>query len=193
MSHMMRCSPLAIVVATALFAACATTKPAERKSEPVKDRVAESSVTVEAAPVVPPSGAIEASLKTGGVFSLRDDLKDVPFDFDSAKLSNDARALLKANAEVIKADPNFEVLVAGHCDERGTTAYNLALGQRRANEVRRRRARRDDLLRQGAAVMLRVQRRMLVREPSRRDPRAQQGGRARPGPVMHLLARGAAS
>ena len=136
MNLMKRYSPLSVIVAAALFAACATTKPSEKKSGLAKDKVDASSATAEAAPTAPPADVTEASLTTGGGFSLRDGLKNVPFDYDSAKLSDDALAILKANAETIKNDAAIEVLVAGHCDERGTTAYNLALGQKRAKEVR---------------------------------------------------------
>jgi peptidoglycan-associated lipoprotein len=127
---------LLIVAAAALFAACATTKPSEKKSGTSQNKVDASSSAAEGLPVVPPTDVTEASLKTGGAFTLRDDLKNVPFDYDSAKLSEDALVILKANADVIKGDPTIEVLVAGHCDERGTTAYNLALGQKRAKQVR---------------------------------------------------------
>jgi peptidoglycan-associated lipoprotein len=133
---MKRPSLFLTIAATALFAACATTKPAEKKSGLAKDKVNTSSATAEAAPTAPATDVTEASLKTGGGFTLRDDLKNAPFDYDSAKLSDEALAVLKANAEIIKADPSIEVLVAGNCDERGTTAYNLALGQKRAKEVR---------------------------------------------------------
>jgi peptidoglycan-associated lipoprotein len=132
---MKRHSPLLIIAAAALFAACATTKTAQ-KSGLAKDKAGKNGAgAAESAPTAPPTDVTEASLRTGG-FDARADLKSVPFDYDSAKLSDDALAVLKANAEAIKADPSIEVLVAGHCDERGTTAYNLALGQKRAKEVR---------------------------------------------------------
>ena len=132
---MKRSSLLLIAVGAAVLAACATTKPGH-KADQAKDKVEASTAAVAGAPLAPPADVTEASLKTGGPFSLRDDLKSVPFDFDSAKLSDEALTILKANAEVIKGDASIEVLIAGHCDERGTTAYNLALGQKRAKEVR---------------------------------------------------------
>jgi peptidoglycan-associated lipoprotein len=131
----MKRNPLLIAAAAVLFAACATTKPAEKKNGLAKDKNAAASTAAEGAPTAPATDVTEASLRTGG-FAARADLKSVPFDYDSAKLSDDALSVLKANAEVIKGDSSFEVLVAGHCDERGTTAYNLALGQKRAKEVR---------------------------------------------------------
>ncbi len=63
-------------------------------------------------------------------------LKPIYFDFDSSTLRPDALATLRNNAEIIKNFPNVIVQVAGHCDERGTQEYNLALGERRALCVR---------------------------------------------------------
>ena len=59
-------------------------------------------------------------------------LKDISFNFDSADLSETARATLKANAEWLKANPSARVQIEGHCDERGTAEYNMALGAKRA-------------------------------------------------------------
>lgn len=57
---------------------------------------------------------------------------DVYFEFDKYELSPEATQMLDANAEWLKANPRHLVLIEGHCDERGTVAYNLALGERRA-------------------------------------------------------------
>jgi peptidoglycan-associated lipoprotein len=59
-------------------------------------------------------------------------LKDVNFDFDSAALSETARATLRANADWLKANAAARVQIEGHCDERGTAEYNMALGAKRA-------------------------------------------------------------
>lgn len=59
-------------------------------------------------------------------------LKDVNFDFDSAALSEPARATLRANADWLKTNPTARVQIEGHCDERGTAEYNMALGAKRA-------------------------------------------------------------
>ncbi|HOK08352.1 MAG TPA: peptidoglycan-associated lipoprotein Pal [Candidatus Hydrogenedens sp.] len=63
-------------------------------------------------------------------------LETVYFDFDSSALRPDAIATLQKNAEKIKQVPNVIIQLAGHCDERGTQEYNLALGERRALAVR---------------------------------------------------------
>jgi len=59
-------------------------------------------------------------------------LKDVFFGFDRSDLSPDARAVLKANSDWLKKNPAAQVQIEGHCDERGTVEYNLALGSKRA-------------------------------------------------------------
>jgi peptidoglycan-associated lipoprotein len=63
--------------------------------------------------------------------------RDVHFAFDSATLSDEARTLLEGKATWLQTHPGLKVVIEGHCDERGTTAYNLALGARRANAAKR--------------------------------------------------------
>jgi peptidoglycan-associated lipoprotein len=55
------------------------------------------------------------------------------FDFDKSELKPEARAVLKRKAEWLRDNPEFSARIEGHCDERGTNEYNLALGERRAN------------------------------------------------------------
>jgi len=63
-------------------------------------------------------------------------LKKVYFDFDRSNLTSESRASLEHNAAVLKEYPDIRVLIEGHCDERGTIEYNLALGERRALAAR---------------------------------------------------------
>lgn len=63
-------------------------------------------------------------------------LKDVFFDYDDATLSADGRDILANNASILNESTALKVLIEGHCDERGTVEYNLALGQRRADAAR---------------------------------------------------------
>jgi peptidoglycan-associated lipoprotein len=63
-------------------------------------------------------------------------LKEVYFDFDRYDLRADAREILKSNWDWLKANPSAQVQIEGHCDERGTTEYNLALGSKRAQSVK---------------------------------------------------------
>jgi peptidoglycan-associated lipoprotein len=58
------------------------------------------------------------------------------FDFDMSDLKSEAQANLQKKAEWLSANPMHSVSIAGHCDERGTAEYNLALGERRANSAK---------------------------------------------------------
>jgi peptidoglycan-associated lipoprotein len=61
--------------------------------------------------------------------------EDIFFDFDSANLSAEAQEILRVKAQWLKQNPGRRVLIEGHCDERGTNEYNLALGERRAQSA----------------------------------------------------------
>jgi len=61
--------------------------------------------------------------------------EDVYFEFDSAVLIPEARDVLKRKAEWMRSNPNVSVIVEGHTDSRGTVAYNIALGERRAESA----------------------------------------------------------
>ncbi len=61
---------------------------------------------------------------------------DVHFEFDSAVLTSDSQALLKKKAAWLKKNSGARALIEGHCDERGTSEYNLALGDRRAESTK---------------------------------------------------------
>ena len=64
-------------------------------------------------------------------------LKDVNFDFDRYDLRADAKEILKGHAAWLKVNPQGRVEVEGHCDERGTSEYNIALGAKRAESAKR--------------------------------------------------------
>lgn len=63
--------------------------------------------------------------------------QDVYFDYDKSTLRSDAQAVLQGKAAYMQANPAISVVIEGHCDERGTNEYNLALGDRRAQSVKR--------------------------------------------------------
>lgn len=91
-------------------------KAAQKKS----DVVSESIYPVEAADRIPPS---EKSLI---------DFKDVLFDYDKYDIRTDGRAVLDSITPWLNKNKETKVLIEGHCDERGTNEYNLALGEKRA-------------------------------------------------------------
>ena len=63
-------------------------------------------------------------------------LRPVFFAYDSAEVAPEGQQVMNSNAEMLKKYPNWVVTIEGHCDERGTAEYNLALGERRAVAVR---------------------------------------------------------
>ncbi|MFQ5802267.1 MAG: peptidoglycan-associated lipoprotein Pal [Candidatus Methylomirabilales bacterium] len=72
----------------------------------------------------------------GSAVTKESPLKDVFFDFRESALREDAKQALKDNIQWLKANPHARILIEGHCDERGTNEYNLALGERRAKAIR---------------------------------------------------------
>jgi peptidoglycan-associated lipoprotein len=126
-----------LVAAVAALTACP-------KKPPTTTAQAQPTAAPTAAPVVvtppppPPAQDVTASPIAGSLAELNSKgyLKDAFFDYDKSDLRDDARAMLAANADWLKKFPTVQVLIEGHCDERGTSAYNLALGDRRANAAR---------------------------------------------------------
>ena len=64
-------------------------------------------------------------------------LKDIHFDFDKYNIRPGDSGILNKNAALLKKYPKVKVQIEGHCDERGTVEYNLALGERRANNTKK--------------------------------------------------------
>lgn len=63
-------------------------------------------------------------------------MEDVFYDYDSSALREDAKAALTSNGRMLVEAKSARVMIEGHCDERGTVDYNLALGERRANAAK---------------------------------------------------------
>jgi len=87
---------------------------------------------------VPPEPIVEDAVGSKSLDDLNRDspLKPVFFELDSADLSSAAQATLQENAGVMKQYATWQITIEGHCDERGTAEYNLALGERRALAAR---------------------------------------------------------
>jgi peptidoglycan-associated lipoprotein len=93
-------------------------------------------LTVTAAPP-PPAAAAPRSEPKASVRELYDrGVQDAYFDFDKSDIRDDARSNLTRSAEFLRNNPTVTVQIEGHCDERGSVAYNLGLGDRRANSAR---------------------------------------------------------
>jgi peptidoglycan-associated lipoprotein len=121
---------IATVALTAWLAGCATQKPAE--APPVEDKT-KPAVTAPAAQPAPTQPAeLSAAEKRRQELLAQ---KRVHFAFDSSTIDDEARQVIEAHAAYLTANPNLKVKLEGHCDERGTREYNLALGERRAQAV----------------------------------------------------------
>ncbi len=90
---------------------------------------ADARVTVTTPPPPVASGPTDAEL-------FAQNVKDLYFDYDKYDVKSDEQAILKADAQFLAAHPNYKLTISGHCDERGSEDYNLALGSNRANSVR---------------------------------------------------------
>ncbi len=115
----------------------------ETVSKPADTSVAETPAATQKVPTSTPSKPVQgSSLEAHQEGTLGKDasagpLRDVNFDFDRSDLSPDAREILKSHATWLKTNPQATVEVEGHCDDRGTNEYNLALGAKRAESVKR--------------------------------------------------------
>jgi peptidoglycan-associated lipoprotein len=124
----MRYKVLCLLAALSLVAACESTSP--ETGAAIGDGGAAADRSVEAGGGL---GFPEGS----GVRMLASNVPDrVFFDFDKYDLKPEARRTLQKQAEWLKQNPGIRVTIEGHCDERGTREYNLALGERRANTIR---------------------------------------------------------
>lgn len=117
----------------ALVSACA------KKEQPLPPPPAPATAPAQQAPSSPvETGRVTPSVLPGSVqdFVNAAGADRVFFEYDSYALSEAARSTLQKQAQWLKQYPAVKVTVEGHCDERGTREYNLALGDRRANAVR---------------------------------------------------------
>jgi peptidoglycan-associated lipoprotein len=87
---------------------------------------------------VPPEPVREESITSASLDDLNKNspLKPVFFEYDSSEITAAAQAALDENAGLLKRNPTWAITIEGHCDERGTAEYNLALGERRAVTAR---------------------------------------------------------
>jgi peptidoglycan-associated lipoprotein len=136
---------LALVMTT--LAACGGNKPPVVRPTPPEPVV--ESAPGPARPPAPPAPVVEPpvaaapaipedSVNSGSLDDLNRNspLRPVFFELDSSDLSAEAQRILDANAAVMRQNTSWTITIEGHCDERGTAEYNLALGERRALAAR---------------------------------------------------------
>ncbi len=141
--------PLAVVLLlTVTLAACAKKVPSvERPAPPPVDQAMTTAPAPppppprpvdEPMPVPPEPEAIKASDLPDDLDSLNRSgvLKPVFFDLDSSEVNAASQQVLQENADVMRRNARWQITIEGHCDERGTAEYNLALGERRALAAR---------------------------------------------------------
>jgi peptidoglycan-associated lipoprotein len=113
------------VPALLLLGACCSSKPIARVSpQPAKP----SSQQATAA------SASEAAASSSAINAVN--LGDIFFEFDRANLTSESEAQLKKNADWMAVNKTRSITIEGHCDERGTAEYNMALGERRAESAK---------------------------------------------------------
>lgn len=148
----MRFQPLSLVLAAApLFAACSHAKPAVRAEAPAAPPAMAMTQPAEASPPLMPeakaclsddqcgSKELCVSAKCTAITPELAECREVSahFDYDRADLQDVDFPVLQREARCLEALPPESTLVAGNCDERGTVAYNIVLGLRRAHVVAR--------------------------------------------------------
>ena len=150
MRNSLRGMVVALGVVSMMAAGCASKQEVVKKEEPVIQQsvVAPQAEPVKAEPVkAEPAQAEPVKAETPKVEQKMEEgsgakaseavaLETVYFDFDKSDLRQDARDVLSKNAEaLLKKIADAKVKIEGHCDERGSDEYNLALGERRAKSV----------------------------------------------------------
>ncbi|HVT17345.1 MAG TPA: peptidoglycan-associated lipoprotein Pal [Thermoanaerobaculia bacterium] len=139
---------IALPILAAFVYGCPKKKPATKPSDlnvetttmpapttPTTDITPPKTTPPPAEPSVDPMSSEDLSV-VNAELRKRGFSPDVYFEYDESNLSDDARAKLSRNAELLKTQPRLSVTIEGHCDARGTAEYNLALGERRANAAK---------------------------------------------------------
>jgi len=125
---------LALLLAIFVIAGCSSTGTPEPIEQP--------DASVDPAPVADPVEPVVADSPSDFDGNVPVDANGNPlartfyFDYDKAVLRPTDLAALEVHAQILRRNPDRSVVVEGHCDERGTREYNLALGERRADSIR---------------------------------------------------------
>jgi peptidoglycan-associated lipoprotein len=109
-----------------------TSAPEEKQETKVEQMTAEQKAAEEAALEKERAEKMREEQEKERAAAAAKGLQPIYFDFDRALIREDARAIMKANADWLKSHPKVKIRIEGNCDERGTIEYNQALGQRRA-------------------------------------------------------------
>jgi peptidoglycan-associated lipoprotein len=127
---------LAVTFAGLILAGCSTKGTKEPQTEPLSQDDSAASTMPSAAPESDISRMIDAEGNPINPNTGESLGRVFYFDYDKAVLRPESLALLELHAGFLRNNPDRRVVVEGHCDERGTREYNLALGERRSEAVR---------------------------------------------------------
>jgi peptidoglycan-associated lipoprotein len=123
LSNAMKFAGLAAVLA---LAACTTKPKTAEEAPPVAPPAAESS-----------QGGVQSSIVAGSIQDFRVNVGDtVHFEYNKYDVTDEDKGILQRQSTWLQRYPQVRITIEGHCDERGTREYNLALGARRANAVK---------------------------------------------------------
>ncbi len=116
-----------------IFTGCA------EKTTVVKDEAVQQQKTEAAQPTQTGTAPAvhEQATKVEAAVTVEAVIRDINFDFDQSNIRPDAREILKENADILLKKGAVRVTIEGYCDERGTAEYNMALGERRAQEAKK--------------------------------------------------------
>ncbi len=152
--HASRVLPVALIVAAGVLSAChkkpvvaPTPVAAPIDSSAIRQRIADSIAAANRAREAADSAAraravadsiARAQAEAAAQAAMRATLTEaIHFDFDKSELRSADQAILDAKIPILRANPGVTIQIAGNTDERGSTEYNLALGQRRAASAKR--------------------------------------------------------
>lgn len=124
-----------LVAFLVLVSSCKHAQPQTAAHAAPPPETAKPAIAAQPAPAPPPAATDAVMSEDLATLNSRGYLKDAFFDYDRADLREDARTALAADSQWLKRYPVLRILVEGHCDERGTDEYNLALGEKRASAV----------------------------------------------------------
>ena len=128
----------AVAAVVALMAGCAST-PKEESKAAVEDRTPTTTVPAQpgvstVTPVAPKGDQLPSALKDpNNILSKR----SLYYDYDKYDVKDEYKPLLQAHARYLAQNRNAKMLIQGNCDERGSREYNIALGQKRADGVKK--------------------------------------------------------
>jgi peptidoglycan-associated lipoprotein len=133
----MRLAIIATLAAAAVAAGCATT-PDEQAPVSVEERAAKPPAAVETKPIT----RVDLTSKPAPGSPLKDpnnilSRRSIYYDYDKYDIKDEFRPLVEAHAKYLRENPGAKMLIQGNADERGSREYNVGLGQRRSDSVKR--------------------------------------------------------